>query len=114
MGDGQHSNNGGSLDGMSQDNFSNDGSMPDMSSAWEDDDDDKITPSAFPSVAVDAFAPQDDDGAPEEKSGEPISGGIPTDAPTPILKDVSGPSPDGGSESSSMSRSQGSSKLSRD
>ena len=113
MGDGQHSNSaGGSPGGMGQeDSSSNDGrlsdddSMPDMSSARGDDDDGEITPFAFPSVAVGAFAPPDDDGAPEEKSGEPVSGGIPIDMPAPILKDVpvSRPSPDG--IDSSMSRS---------
>ena len=34
----------------------------------------------------------------QEKPGEPMSGSIPTDAPAPILKDVTSPSPDGGSE----------------
>ena len=47
---------------------------------------------------MEAFAPTDDYGASEEKPGEPMSGSIPTDAPAPILKDVSSPSPDGGSE----------------
>ena len=74
-----------------------------------DDDDDEITLSAFP--AVGDFIPQNNDGAPEDKSGEPMSGGIPIDTPAPILKDVPvpRPSPDG-SDSSSISRSVGSSK----
>ena len=99
MGDRQHNGSNGSLDGMDGESIrqSDDG----QSSSGDD---------SMPSMRS---SRNDEVGAPEEKSRESVSGGIPIDMPAPILKDVpvSRPSPDG--IDSSMSRSVSSFKAIR-